>query len=75
MSDYVIERVVGQLRQLPEDMQRQVLSFAEMLRASIPAGVPGSDLLEFAGAIPADDLELIRQAIEDGCEQVNPDEW
>jgi len=37
--------------------------------------VPGKQLLQFAGAIPLDDLELMRQAIEDECEQVDLNEW
>jgi hypothetical protein len=33
------------------------------------------DLLPFAGSIPHEDLEAMTQAIEEGCEQVNGDEW
>jgi hypothetical protein len=38
-------------------------------------GVPGRQLLRFAGAIPPDDLDLMRQAIEADCEQVDTHEW
>ncbi|MFQ4142520.1 hypothetical protein [Chlorogloeopsis sp. ULAP02] len=37
-------------------------------------GVPGRQLLRFAGAIPQDDIQLIREAIEHNCEQVDADE-
>ena len=75
MNDYMIEQVVGQLRQLPEAMQRQVLSFTQMLQSSIPIGVPGRSLLTFAGTISAEDLQLMSEAIEEGCERVDSDEW
>lgn len=75
MSDYVIEQVVSRMRQLPESMQRQVLTFTQMLQVSAPAGVPGRSLLEFAGAIPENDLLLMSEAIEAGCERVDSDEW
>jgi hypothetical protein len=42
---------------------------------SVPRGVPGPQLLRFAGAISPDDLQLMRQAIEEGCERVDTNEW
>jgi hypothetical protein len=56
-------------------LQRQVLAFVEALQTVVRRGVPGRQLLEFAGVIALDDLELMRQAIEDGCEQVDLNEW
>lgn len=56
------------LGRLPVEQQRQVLDFARMLAAGSPRGVPGTDLLRFAGAIDAGDLESMWQAIEDGCD-------
>ena len=38
-------------------------------------GAPGKLLLEFADTISPDDLSLMRQAIESGCEQVDGSEW
>ncbi len=38
-------------------------------------GVPGQALLRFAGLVETDDLALMQRAIEEGCEQVQPDEW
>jgi hypothetical protein len=34
-------------------------------------GIPGVDLLGFAGHIPPDDLQRMSDAIEEGCEAVN----
>jgi hypothetical protein len=73
MITSVIKKVVEELESLPENLQREVLDFVHMLKSK--QGVPGIDLLRFAGAIPADDLELMRRAIESDCEQVQADEW
>ena len=38
-------------------------------------GVPGYKLLRFADTIDREDLMTIEQAIKEGCEKVNLDEW
>jgi hypothetical protein len=63
------------LRRLPVEQQRQVVDFARALSVARVRGVPGQALLQFAGAISADDVTTMAQAIEDGCEQVNSHEW
>ena len=75
MSETVAEQVLEQLQALPPEHQRRVLDFARALAAPAPAGVPGKQLLRFAGTIPLDDLRRMARAIEEGCEQVNADEW
>ena len=64
-----------QLSQLPLEQQRQVLEFARALVATRVHGVPGQALLRFAGLVEADDLAAMKQAIEEDCEQVHPNEW
>ena len=71
MNSAIKTKVIEQLEALPENLQRQVLEFVQALQTLVPRGVPGEQLLQFAGAIPLDDLELMRQAIEDECEQVS----
>ncbi len=63
------------LNRLPAAMQCQVLQFARSLEMAARAGVPGSTLASFAGSIPLDDLKVIAQAVEDGCERVDLHEW
>lgn len=63
------------LNRLPTDMQCQVLQFARALEMSVNAGVTGKSLISFAGSIPADDLTVIAQAVEEGCERVDSHEW
>ncbi len=75
MDDPIIDQVIEYLTTLPSHLQRQVLDFVKALKLATQQGVPGSQLLQFAGAIPAEDLEKMSKAIEIGCEQVEPDEW
>ncbi len=75
MSSAVVTQVAEQLETLPYSLQSQVLLFVETLRAAVQSGVPGKRLLRFVGAIPLNDLQLMEEAIEAGCEQVDSDEW
>ena len=63
------------VRAMPYELQWRVPEFTRALVVSTPHGIPGRQLLRFAGAIPPDDLQLMRQAIEQGCEQVDANEW
>lgn len=63
------------VNRLPTAMQCQVLQFARALEVTTHAGVPGASLASFAGCIPQDDLGIIAQAVEDGCERIDSDEW
>ena len=38
-------------------------------------GTPGVKLIRFAGSIPADDLRLMRDAIQQDCEKIDADGW
>jgi hypothetical protein len=75
MDTPIVDKVVEQLKTLPDDLQWRVLTFTRALAVSAPQGVPGRQLVRFAGAIPADDARLMREAIENGCEQVDVNEW
>jgi hypothetical protein len=71
-----IDREIAELLQrLPELQQKRVLEFARELAAIKPQRLPGAVVLEFAGCIPADDLQRMKDAIDEGCEAVNLDEW
>ena len=75
MSTLVVDKVIEQLRVLPYELQWRVFEFTRALVVSIPHGVPGHQLLRFAGAIPLDDLQIMRLAIEQGCERIDANEW
>ncbi len=71
----VKKEIISQIGRLDYEHQRRVLDFARALALTGPKGVPGKQLLSFAGVIPADDLKTMEQAIEDDCEQVDLNEW
>jgi len=56
--------LIVQFDRLPHELQLRVLDFARNL---IRKGVQGKYLLRFEGAIPADDLAVMSESIEQGC--------
>jgi len=76
MSDLSIKQeIVRELDRLPIELQRRVLDFTQALVLSLPKGVPGKQLLRFAGILESEDAQAMTQAIEAGCEQVDVNEW
>ncbi len=77
MSTSLIPEIVAELKNLPDDLQKQVLTYVQSLKPKPTRlrGTPGEDLLRFAGTISLEDLEIMEQAIEEGCEQVDLDGW
>ena len=71
-----IQEIVQRLENLSPGKQRQVLDFTLELSGESPKGISGKELLEFAaGLFPPEDLEEIKQAIEEDCGQINESEW
>jgi hypothetical protein len=60
---------------LPPEQQRHVLEFVRALVAEQVRGVSGQSLLRFAGTIDANDLTMMAQVIEDGCEHIHGEDW
>ena len=75
MSTTVIDEIVEELRTLPEEMQRQVLSYARTLADGMARGVPGRALLRFFRTLSPEEAKKMEEEIETGCEKVNADEW
>lgn len=75
MSKHLQGEILEQLRMLPVAEQCRVLEFARALALARPRGVPGKELLRFAGTIPRDQLQQMKDAIEEGCEQVDAKDW
>lgn len=71
----IINQVVEQLKIMPQPMQSEVLKFAYTLANSKIQGTSGQNLLQFAGAIPVEDLKLMQEVIKQECEQVDLNEW
>jgi len=79
------QQILNGIKDFPPELLAEVADFVEFIRrrrinspsnvievATTKTSISWQDL---AGAIPADDLELMTQAIEAGCEKVDLDEW
>jgi hypothetical protein len=75
MDSSVVMKVVERMEMLPSELQQLVLEFVQTLQIATPQGVPGRQLLQFAGGIPKEDLTRMHQAVAIACEQVNVNEW
>jgi hypothetical protein len=69
------QEILEQLDRLDTEQQRQVLAFMRSL--STPQGIPGWLFIERTKNLRIDlaDLEIMKQAIEEDCERIDPDEW
>ena len=70
-----IQEIVKRLKTLSLEQQRQVLDLILELSGEPPKQYPGKNLLQFVGTISKEDLKIMKQAIEEGCEQVDESEW
>ena len=58
---------------LEKPQQLDVLNYLKSLLKKDNASNKG--LLKLAGSIPSNDLKLMEKAIEEGCEQIDSNEW
>ena len=75
MSISIKKKILDQVSKLPLTQQQLVLKFASSLTRKTPRGIPGKDLLAFAGCIDADEIKAMAKAIEEGCERVDLNAW
>jgi hypothetical protein len=72
----VRRQIEKKLDAMPLKEQRRVLDFISHLDYPyLPPGIPGEDLIKFAGSISAEDAEELTQIIENGCEKIDENEW
>jgi hypothetical protein len=78
MIDGVLqEELLKKLDRLSPAMQRRVLDYASSLKESKATlrGTHGRELLQFAGILSPEEAKAMMDAIEEGCERIDPDEW
>jgi hypothetical protein len=75
MDSYIVDKVIEQLMTLPNELQWRVLEFTRALTLSTLHGVPGRQLLSFAGVISLEDVKVMQEVIEQECERVDTNEW
>ncbi len=69
------KEILKHLGRLSVAQQRRVLEFVQALTTGEPTGVPGKELLRFAGMIDPADLREMEKVIQEECERVDLNEW
>ena len=69
--------LLSYLGQLGSNDQARVVDFARTLAGSQRTirGTSGKDLLKLAGTISHEDAQQMIEAIEEGCERIDANEW
>lgn len=75
MTNLKRREIIKRLDRLPFEIQIKILDLAEAAASSQQKGVSGKKLLRFAGILNAEDVTDMTQAIENGCEKVDINEW
>lgn len=71
MNIPIIDEVVEQLKVMPQHLQWQVLESVRSLVKIEVRGMPGQQLLCFAGSISPKDLQSTSKAIKQDCERID----
>jgi len=78
MSESLAHEIHQQVTLLSPVQQQEALDFIHSINSSTAKpvkGTRGKDMLKFVGSISSEDLELMKTAIEEGCERVDSDGW
>ncbi len=60
---------------LPEELQRQVLDYIRQLRTRRMPGVPGPQMVRFAGMFTAEEADAMLADINAACGQIDHGGW
>ena len=76
MLDAAIQSdLLKEVERLSPPLQRKVVSYAHSLAEPRPRGTPGRQLLKFAGILSPEEGKAMMDAIEEGCERIDVNEW
>lgn len=70
-----ISAILTLLRQLPEEKIREVREFVTWVVEKPSEKEVTTRFSQFAGILSVEEANRIKQAIEEGCERIYPDEW
>lgn len=74
-DDALKDQILEQIETLPFEERRRVLDFARALVSSTTLGVSGRGLRRFTGIFEAEDAREMAEAVEEGCEKIDLNEW
>lgn len=76
MMNHAIEKqILTLMNRMSEQQQQEVLDFARFLATTKPVGVPGKELLKFAGTISHEDAQIMLETAEENWGQADLKEW
>ena len=68
-------QLLEDFERLPANLQKTIGELTHALAVARPRGVPARSLLKHAGVLDAEAARQMREAIEEGCEQVDSRDW
>jgi len=71
----IYNEIINDLEKLPIDLQIKVKDFVAALILTLPKGIDGQEILNFAGIFDKNDLDEMEEIINEGCERIDKDEW
>ncbi len=75
MNKPIPPELISEIERLDEEGVARVVAYAKSLSASDSLQVRNERLRKLVGSIPKDDLEQMRVAINNGCEQIEQTGW
>jgi hypothetical protein len=69
------DQILGDLDRLSPEQQRQAAELVRALVSPPPKGASIEELMTLAGTLDDESARQMREAIEEGCERVDLDEW
>ena len=75
MNKPIPKELINELEKLGADDQVRVLDYVQSLNTKPGQVKPGSVMKKFVGTIPTEDLELMKQAIDNDCSQIDHTSW
>lgn len=75
MNKPIPPELISEIERLDEEGVARLVAYAKSLSASDSLQVRNERLRKLVGSIPKDDLEQMRVAINNGCEQIEQTGW
>ncbi len=71
----VKDQILQDLDQLSPEQQKQAAELVHGLVSQLPKGASIEDVMQLAGSLDDQSAREMMEAIEEGCERVDLDEW
>lgn len=69
------DQILDDLGRLSPELQHRALALVRGLASESPKGASIEELMGLAGTLDRESAREIREAIEEHCERIEPDEW